>query len=79
MYVCMFVLYIDGFIVNKCIFSLAASDIILSHMITFLNDKRDWKLRAEFYQCIVGVASYIGWQSTSVLQPLIEQVRHRDL
>ena len=44
-------------------------------MITFLNDKRDWKLRAEFYQCIVGVASYIGWQSTSVLQPLIEQVK----
>ena len=46
-------------------------------MITFLNDKRDWKLRAEFYQCIVGVASYIGWQSTSVLQPLIEQVKTR--
>ncbi|KAF6034485.1 PIK3R4 [Bugula neritina] len=50
-----------------------ASDIILSHMITFLNDKQDWQLRAEFFRCVVGVASYIGWQSTTVLKPLLEQ------
>ena len=57
------------------LFSILASDIILSHMVTYLNDKRDWQLRAEFYQCIVGIASYIGWQSSIVLEPLILQVR----
>ncbi|XP_067950681.1 phosphoinositide 3-kinase regulatory subunit 4-like [Watersipora subatra] len=50
-----------------------ASDVILSHMITYLNDKKDWQLRAEFFLCVDSIMSYIGWQSTLVLKPLIEQ------
>lgn len=50
-----------------------ASDILLSHMITFLNDKFDWQLRASFFENVVGVAAYVGWQSSCVLKPLIQQ------
>ncbi|XP_052829468.1 phosphoinositide 3-kinase regulatory subunit 4 [Octopus bimaculoides] len=50
-----------------------ASDILLSHMITFLNDKLDWQLRASFFENVVGVAAYVGWQSSCVLKPLIQQ------
>lgn len=31
-----------------------ANDVLLSHMITFLNDKSDWRLRAAFFHSIVG-------------------------
>lgn len=55
-------------------FYFIASDVILSHMITYFNEKVDWKLRSEFFHCIVGVAIYIGWQSATMLQPIIEQV-----
>lgn len=50
-----------------------ANDVLLSHMITFLNDKDDWHLRSAFFDNIVGVATYVGWQSTSILKPLLEQ------
>ena len=43
-------------------------------MITFLNDKYDWHLRAAFFSSIVGVASYVGWQSSGILKPLLQQV-----
>ena len=44
-------------------------------MITFLNDKYDWHLRGSFFDNIVGVAAYIGWQSSTILKPLMQQVR----
>lgn len=50
-----------------------ANDVILSHMITFLNDKEDKNLRGSFFDCIVGVASYVGWQCSSILVPLLQQ------
>lgn len=50
-----------------------ANDIILSHMITFLNDKEDKNLRGSFFDCIVDVAKYIGWHCTPILIPLLEQ------
>lgn len=50
-----------------------ANDIILSHMITFLNDKEDVELRALFYDCIVEVAAYIGCYCSVILTPLLLQ------
>ena len=51
-----------------------ANDVLLSHMITFLNDKEDAQLRNSFYENIVGVATYVGWQCSLILQPLLQQV-----
>lgn len=50
-----------------------ANDIILSHMITFLNDKDDKNLRGSFFDCIVGVVGYVGWQCSEILIPLLQQ------
>ncbi|VDH98516.1 phosphoinositide-3-kinase, regulatory subunit 4 [Mytilus galloprovincialis] len=62
-------------ITRLCVFfgRQKANDVLLSHMITFLNDKTDWKLRGSFFDNIVGVAAYVGWQSSPVLKPLLEQ------
>ncbi|KAJ9053456.1 Serine/threonine-protein kinase [Entomophthora muscae] len=38
------------------------NDVLLSHMITYLND-RDWMLRCSFFEDIVGVAEFVGRQS----------------
>lgn len=43
-------------------------------MITFLNDKEDKELRGSFFDCIIGVAAYVGWQSSTILSPLLLQV-----
>lgn len=51
-----------------------ANDVLLSHIITFLNDKTDWQLRGAFFDTIVGVAAYIGFRSMSILAPLFQQV-----
>ena len=51
-----------------------ANDVLLSHIITFLNDKQDWQLRAAFFDSIVGVAVYIGWHCLSIVKPLLQQV-----
>ncbi|XP_060527972.1 phosphoinositide 3-kinase regulatory subunit 4 [Cylas formicarius] len=62
--------------INKlCVFfgKTKANDVILSHMITFLNDKEDTQLRKSFFDCIVGVASYIGWHCCGILTPLLLQ------
>ena len=63
-------------ITRLCVFfgRQKANDILLSHMITFLNDKQDWHLRAAFFDSIVGVASYVGWQSLAMLKPLLQMV-----
>ncbi|XP_043489067.1 phosphoinositide 3-kinase regulatory subunit 4 isoform X2 [Polistes fuscatus] len=62
--------------INKlCVFfgKQKANDILLSHVITFLNDKEDKELRASFFKCIVGVAAYVGWHSSPILMPLLQQ------
>lgn len=62
-------------IVKLCVFfgSQKANDIILSHVITFLNDKEDKNLRGSFYDCIVGIATYVGWHCSLILIPLLQQ------
>lgn len=50
-----------------------ASDVIFSHLITFLNDKTDRHLRGSFFDCLPGVASYIGWCCAPICQPLLQQ------
>lgn len=50
-----------------------AHDILLSHLITFLNDKDDFQLRIAFFQCVPAVASFIGWQAAPLLIPLLKQ------
>ncbi|KAJ8354332.1 hypothetical protein SKAU_G00218990 [Synaphobranchus kaupii] len=62
-------------ITRLCVFfgRQKANDVLLSHMITFLNDKNDWHLCGAFFDSIVGVAAYVGWQSSSILKPLLQQ------
>lgn len=40
-------------------------------MITFLNDKRDWEMRAAFFQHIPSVATFVGLSCLSMIYPLI--------
>ncbi|XP_063233284.1 phosphoinositide 3-kinase regulatory subunit 4 isoform X2 [Bacillus rossius redtenbacheri] len=62
-------------ITKLCVFfgKQKANDVLLSHMITFLNDKDDKQLRGSFFDCIVGVAAYVGWHSSPILMPLLQQ------
>ncbi|XP_070561673.1 phosphoinositide 3-kinase regulatory subunit 4-like isoform X2 [Ptychodera flava] len=66
---------LENGITRLCVFfgRQKANDVLLSHMITFLNDKDDWHLRGSFFDSIVGVAAYVGWQSSSILKPLLQQ------
>ncbi|XP_032813676.2 phosphoinositide 3-kinase regulatory subunit 4 [Petromyzon marinus] len=66
---------LESGITRLCVFfgRQKANDVLLSHMITFLNDKNDWHLRGAFFDSIVGVAAYVGWQSSSILKPLLQQ------
>lgn len=66
---------LENGITQLCVFfgRQKANDVLLSHMITFLNDKQDWQLRGAFFDSIVGVAAYVGWQSLVMLRPLLEQ------
>ncbi|CAH1115369.1 unnamed protein product [Psylliodes chrysocephalus] len=65
----------DSGITKLCVFfgKTKANDVLLSHMITFLNDKEDKELRGTFFDCIVGVAAYIGWHCSGILTPLLLQ------
>ena len=49
---------------NLCVFfgRQITNDVLLSHMITYLND-RDWMLRWAFFNSIVGVATFLGKKS----------------
>ncbi|CAN8016185.1 unnamed protein product [Ixodes persulcatus] len=62
-------------ITQLCVFfgKQKANDILLSHMITFLNDKEDRHLRGSFFDSIVGVSAYVGWQCSPILKPLLQQ------
>ncbi|KAJ3642279.1 hypothetical protein Zmor_025079 [Zophobas morio] len=66
---------IENGITKLCVFfgKHKANDVLLSHMITFLNDKDDKQLRGSFFDCIVGVAAYIGWHCSGILTPLLLQ------
>ena len=50
-----------GSVATLCVFfgSSRASDVILSHLNTYLND-RDWILKCSFFEALVGVAAYVG-------------------
>ena len=48
-------------------------DVILSHIITFLNDKSDHELRACFFDNVVPIAAFIGPINSLVLRPLLQQ------
>lgn len=49
------------------------NDVILSHMITYLND-RDWLLRQAFFESIVDVAACAGGRSLEeYILPLMVQ------
>lgn len=62
-------------ITKLCVFfgSQKANDIVLSHIITFLNDKEDKNLRGTFFDCIVGIAAFVGWHCSPILIPLLQQ------
>ncbi|XP_068243849.1 phosphoinositide 3-kinase regulatory subunit 4 isoform X3 [Palaemon carinicauda] len=62
-------------VTKLCVFfgKQKANDVLLSHMITFLNDKHDRHLRMSFFTSIVGVAAYIGCHSADILKPLLLQ------
>ncbi|VDO80034.1 unnamed protein product [Soboliphyme baturini] len=42
-------------------------------MITFLNDKSDWRLRCSFFESNPALTSFIGSQNVSILKPLLQQ------
>ena len=66
---------LEGSVVDLCtVFGFQKTcDILLSHMVTFLNDKSDWQLRMEFYKAILAISSYIGAQVDKILKPLLIQ------
>ncbi|KAJ3165022.1 Serine/threonine-protein kinase [Irineochytrium annulatum] len=49
---------------SLCIFfgQKRANDVLLGHMITYLNDL-DWQLRSAFFESIVGVGTFVGSRS----------------
>lgn len=47
-----------------------AADVLLSHMITFLNE-RQWRTRLAFFKSLVQVAVFVGVQASDVVTPLI--------
>ena len=50
-----------GSVSSLCIFfgSAKASEVILSHLNTYLNDK-DWQLKCAFFETVVGVGTFLG-------------------
>lgn len=66
---------IESGIAKICIFlgRSKAYDVVLSHMNTFLNDMEDKHLRGSFFDCIVGVAAFVGWTCSENLIPLLQQ------
>lgn len=53
-----------GSVSSLCVFfgSSKASDVVLSHLNTYLND-RGWMLKCAFFHTIVGVATFVGGTS----------------
>ncbi|KAI8805979.1 hypothetical protein BJ742DRAFT_680534 [Cladochytrium replicatum] len=62
-------------IARLCVFfgRSRANDVLLSHMLTYLNDL-DWQLRAAFFESIVGVGMFLGgWSLEEYILPLMIQ------
>lgn len=59
---------------SKFFFFYLANDVILSHMVTFLNDKTDKHLRASFFDNFVNVVAFVDQQCSPILCPLLQQV-----
>ncbi|EEB09352.1 VPS15 protein kinase Ppk19 [Schizosaccharomyces japonicus yFS275] len=50
-----------------------ADDVMLSHLITYMNDS-DWMLRCAFFDSVVGVAAFVGARSIDeYVLPLMQQ------
>ncbi|KAJ8710702.1 hypothetical protein PYW08_009217 [Mythimna loreyi] len=66
---------VENGITKLCIFfgKQKANDVILSHMVTFLNDKEEAALRGCFFERLVGVAAYVGHHAAPILVPLLQQ------
>ncbi|XP_026728323.1 phosphoinositide 3-kinase regulatory subunit 4 isoform X2 [Trichoplusia ni] len=66
---------VENGITKLCIFfgKQKANDVILSHMVTFLNDKEEAGLRGCFFERVVGVAAYVGHHAAPILVPLMQQ------
>lgn len=50
-----------------------ADEVILSHIITFLNDKSDFRLRAAFFENIGYISSSLGSYYAPVVKPLLQK------
>lgn len=64
-----------GSVVPLCFFfgRSKSADVLLSHIVTFLNET-DWELRSAFFESAVGVVSYIGLSAVEdVILPLMLQ------
>lgn len=66
-------------ITRLCVFfgRQKANDVLLSHMITFLNDKNDWHLRGAFFDSIVGkclVSSKQEWKENNVNKVTVSRI-----
>ncbi|XP_047506714.1 phosphoinositide 3-kinase regulatory subunit 4 isoform X2 [Pieris napi] len=66
---------VENGITKLCVFfgKQKANDVILSHMVTFLNDKEEAALRGCFFERVVGVAAYVGHHASPILLPLLQQ------
>ena len=42
-------------------------------MITILNEKTDWSVRAAFFDALCPVLTCIGWESVEIVKSLLEQ------
>ncbi|RWS10687.1 hypothetical protein B4U79_02231 [Dinothrombium tinctorium] len=49
------------------------NDIILSHIVTFLNEKEGFELRCSFFDSVVPISTFLGSQSSPILKPLLQQ------
>jgi phosphoinositide-3-kinase regulatory subunit 4 len=52
------------------------TDFLLPHMITMLNEKTDWWVRAAFFDALAPVLACIGWESVDIVKSLLEQGLH---
>ncbi|CAH2097622.1 unnamed protein product [Euphydryas editha] len=66
---------VENGIMKLCVFfgKQKANDVILSHMVTFLNDKEEVALRGCFFERVVGVVAYVGQHAAPILLPLLQQ------
>ncbi|CAG0881054.1 unnamed protein product [Cyprideis torosa] len=66
---------VDHSLLKLCVFfgRQRASDVLLSHLNTFLNDKLSAPLRRAFYRAAVGLAVFTGVACASILKPLLLQ------